>query len=250
MKKFILGVLLLTIGCVNAQTTQELFEQGNKQYQEEKYDIAIKLYKEVVDKGFESVDLYFNMANTYYKTNHMAEAIYYYEKALIIDALNKDVKVNLEYAKRSIIDNIKSVPKSTFDKFNDTVLSFFSYDTWSKIAVATSLLAGVVWMLFFFSTIPNVKKSYFTLGLIACLTCFITLAITIHQYDRSQKVHYAIVFSDQVEVKNAPRESATENFTLHEGTKVQIMDRVGNWEKIKIEDGQVGWVLNENVKKL
>ena len=250
MKNFVLGILLLTIGYVNAQTTQELFDQGNRLYQSEEYNGAIKAYQKVIHQGFESADLYYNMGNSYYKTNNMAEAIYHYEKALVLDPTNNDIKVNLEYANRSIIDNIKSVPKSTFEKFNDTVLAIFPYNTWAIIAVACSLLAGLIWMFFFFSTVPSVKKLYFTLGIILSSTCLTTLVITAHQYERSQNIHFAIVFATQVEVKNAPRESASETFMLHEGTKVQIMDAVGDWNKIKIIDGQVGWLHKKTIKKL
>lgn len=250
MKNFILGILLLTLGYVSAQTTQELFEQGNKQYQEEKYNEAIVLYQKVVSQGFESADLYFNLANAFYKSNNMAEAIYYYEKALMLDPTNTDVNVNLEYANRSIIDNIKTVPKSTFNKFNDAVLAIFPYNTWAIIAVSCSLLAGLFWMFFFFSTVPGIKKLYFTLGLFISVLCVASLAITAQQYNSVQNTTYAIVFVNQVEVKNAPRENATESFMLHEGTKVQIMDTVGDWKKIKIADGQVGWLSSEVIKKL
>lgn len=250
MKNFILGILLLTVGYVSAQSTQELFEQGNKQYQEQKYHEAVKLYEKVINQGFESADLYFNLANAYYKTNNMAEAIYHYEKALILDPKNKDVKVNLAYANRSIIDNIKTVPQSTFTKFNNAVLAIFPYNAWAIIAVACSLLAGTLWMLFFFSTVPGIKKMYFTLGIMVSIFCVTSLFITAHQYERSQNIHYAIVFANQVEVKNAPRDSASETFLLHEGTKVQIMDTVGNWKKIKIADGQIGWLPADIIKTL
>ena len=250
MKNFVLGILLLTIGYTSAQSSQELFEQANKQYQSEEYNGAIKTYQKVINEGFESVDLYFNLGNAYYKTNNMAEAIYNYEEALKLDPNNNDVKVNLEYANRSIIDTIKAVPKSTFEKVNGAVLSIFSYNIWAKIAVTLSLLAGVIWMLFFFSTLPSVKKIYFSLAIIITFFCITTLTITTQQYQRAQTIHHGIVFVDKVEVKNAPRESALETFVLHEGTKVEIMDTVGDWNKVKIADGQVGWLPANRIKVL
>lgn len=250
MKNFILAILLLAIGTVQAKTPQEFFEQGNIQYQEEKYNEAIETYLKVINQGYESVEVYFNLANAYYKTNFTAEAIYFYEKALALDPAKIDVKVNLEYANRSIIDNIKAVPKSTFDKFNDLFLAVFPYDTWAILAVSCSLIAGLIWMLFFFSTQPSVKKLHFTLATITSLSCLIGLVITAQQYKRKQNTTYAIVFANQVEVKNAPRESATENFVLHEGTKVSVIDVIGDWEKIKLTDGQVGWISSQAIKKL
>lgn len=248
MKNLIFGILVVFISVVNAQEPQNIFEEANSQYQKEAYTEAIISYKKVIDQGLESAELYFNLGNSYYKANQIAEAIYNYEKALVLNPSFKDAKVNLAYANRSIIDSIKILPKSIFEKLNDAVFTFFSYNTWAKFAVGASLVSGVLWLLFFFSTQPGIKKTYFTLGIITTLLCLITLGITSQQYNYTTKIKQAIVFSDEVAVKNAPRENASEVFTLHEGTKIVILDEVGDWQKIKIADGQVGWLLKNNIK--
>lgn len=250
MKNFAFGILLMFISFVNAQDSQELFNQANKEYQSEDYKNAIQSYESILDSGLESSEVYFNLGNAFYKTNKMADAIYYYEKALVLDPSNKDATTNLAYANRSIIDNIKTLPKSIFKKFNDTVLAIISYNTWAKLAVLFSLIAGGFWMLFFFSTQPAIKKMYFTLGVLVSIICVASLGITIQQYNQTINTSYAIVFSPEIEVKNAPRTSASETFRLHEGTKVKVIDQVGNWHKIKITDGQIGWIPEKTIKKL
>jgi SH3-like domain-containing protein len=37
---------------------------------------------------------------------------------------------------------------------------------------------------------------------------------------------------------------------LHEGTKVQILDSFTNWYKIQIADGQIGWLLQNQIRPL
>jgi SH3-like domain-containing protein len=37
-------------------------------------------------------------------------------------------------------------------------------------------------------------------------------------------------------------------FTLHEGTKVLVLDSVDNWKKIRIADGKIGWISTEEIK--
>lgn len=248
MKNFVFGVLVMFISFVSAQEPQNVFKEANSQYQAEAYTKAIKSYHSILEQGLESSEVYFNLGNAYYKTNQMAEAIYYFEKALVLNPSNQDAKINLTYANRSIIDSIKVIPKSTFEKFNDTVLAVFSYNTWAKIAVACSLLAGLVWMLFFFSTQPGVKKLFFTLGIVISVCCFVGLGVASQQYLKAKNTVYAIVFNEEVSVKNAPRSTALEIFSLHEGTKLKVLDRVGNWHKIKIADGQVGWLPKEAIK--
>jgi len=45
-----------------------------------------------------------------------------------------------------------------------------------------------------------------------------------------------------VNVKSAPDARGNDAFVLHRGVKVQILDSVNQWWKIRLVDGKVGWV--------
>ena len=52
----------------------------------------------------------------------------------------------------------------------------------------------------------------------------------------------AIIFSSPVTLKSSPAESGTNLFILHEGTKVEILDKVAEWRWVRISDGNRGWI--------
>lgn len=58
----------------------------------------------------------------------------------------------------------------------------------------------------------------------------------------------AIIFSAAINIKSSPDESSVDIFVLHEGTKVVITDNLGEWYKILIANGSVGWVKAEAMK--
>ena len=60
----------------------------------------------------------------------------------------------------------------------------------------------------------------------------------------------AIVFSQEALVKTEPNLRSEEAFRLHEGTKVQILDTLKNWKKIKLTDGKTGWISSNAIKAL
>ena len=60
----------------------------------------------------------------------------------------------------------------------------------------------------------------------------------------------AIVFSDEVIIKSAPNERGQEVFRLHEGTKLNVLEEFNDWKKIRIVDGQTGWLTSEDIKLL
>ena len=58
----------------------------------------------------------------------------------------------------------------------------------------------------------------------------------------------AIVFAPTVTVKSSPDASGTDLFILHEGTKVSIKSKLGDWNEIEMEDGNVGWMPSKDME--
>jgi len=44
--------------------------------------------------------------------------------------------------------------------------------------------------------------------------------------------------------KSAPDEKSTNLFLLHNGTKVEVIEEQSGWKKIKIANGNTGWMIN------
>ncbi len=51
-------------------------------------------------------------------------------------------------------------------------------------------------------------------------------------------------------VKSAPDNGGNDLFMLHEGIKFQVLDRVGEWNKIRLADGKVGWIEKGSFEKI
>ncbi|WBX73505.1 SH3 domain-containing protein [Tenacibaculum pacificus] len=250
MKQLIVLILFFISNILLAQTTDELFVNANNLYKEGKYVDAIKLYKQLETTENVSSELYYNLANTYYKLHKVAPSIYNYEKAIQLNPLNEDAKNNLIIAKRLTLDRIEELPLTFLQRINKNLLQKFTYNTWAIFVILLSFLASVLFILYYFSYTPNKKRLFFITSTISFLLLIITLSITYSQYNQSKNKIEAIVFSEEVNVTNAPTKDANELFTLHEGTKVKVIDTVDNWNKIKLSDGKTGWIINNNIKLL
>ena len=249
MKKITLLFVLFT-SLLSAQTVDELFVEANNAYKEAKYNEAIELYQKIEAEGKVSSELYFNLGNSFYKLNKVAPTIYNYEKALQIDPLNQDAANNLVFAKRLTLDAIEELPKSFFQKLNENYLQKFSFNQWAIIVVILSFLASLLFLLFYFSVTSSRKRMYFVTSISSFLLLIISLVITYNQYNFSKNNINAIIFSEKAEVKNAPTLNSEDVFTLHEGTKVKVLDAVDNWKKIKLADGKIGWIIASELKVL
>jgi tetratricopeptide (TPR) repeat protein len=246
MKKIFYIFLLIT------QTffAQNGFKEGNVLYQSAKYDLAIKAYESVLESNKESAELYFNLGNCYYKLNQPAPAIYNYEKALVLDPDNTGVLNNIKFVQKQTIDEIKVVPKVGFAKLLRDFTGIYTFETWAAIAVGFAFLFLLFFVSYYFSQTVLVKRVFF-LGMFVILV-MILMSVASAFFEKS---HYdnekpAIVFADSANVKSEPQNASSTVFVLHPGTKVYVLETLGNWKKIQLTDGTEGWIDSKTIKEV
>lgn len=249
MKK-ILILSLFVSQIVLSQSAEGFFKKANEQYKLEHYNEAIKTYKQIEELRLSSSEMYYNLGNCYYKLNQVAPAIYNYEKALLINPLNEDARNNLVFAKRLTIDTIEELPKSIFQKIDESIIKKLSYNEWAIISVIFSFLGSGLFLLFYFSYTPTKKRLFFVTSVLSFLLLILSSVFTIKEYSYTKANIEAIIFVEESEVKNAPTSNGDTIFKLHEGTKVKVLDTVDRWKKIKIADGKIGWIDTDQIKLL
>lgn len=239
---YIIIFLLLSSLSIFAQPLQQKFDEANELYTKGQYSSAIDLYEELLKNEYNSSELYFNLANAYYKLNDISYAILYYEKAKKLAPADEDIDYNLRIANLQTVDKIKPVPEFFLNRvWNDLVL-LTKPCNWSWAFVIFFWLAFVCFAIFYLSGSSFVKKTFFALGGLSILISILLLFISIESNDLQNSHDNAIVFEPSIYVKASPDDSSTDLFILHEGTKIKILDQVGEWRKIKIADGNTGWL--------
>lgn len=244
---YIFSFLLSTVVLAQNET---LFQQGNALYNEGNYSDAITKYRAILDNGSHSAELYFNLGNAYYKLNSIAPSIYYYEKALLLAPNDKDILNNIAFARNMTIDAISSVPEVGVSKLIKNATNLLSFDAWAKVAVGLVIFFVLLFLSYYFSYSTGKKRLAFISSFVVIILACVALSLAYHKYNLEQNDKPAIVFAKETQIKNEPNLRSAEAFKLHEGTKVQVLDTVDNWKKIKIADGKTGWVMKEDIKLL
>jgi tetratricopeptide (TPR) repeat protein len=251
IKTTVLVVFICMVGNLSsAQTPDSLFVAANNFYKTGAYKEAIDTYKKIESKKVVSADLFYNMANTYYKRNEVAPAIYYYEKALKLDPGNEDAKYNLAFANRMTIDKIDVLPMSFFQKLDKQYIRALKYDTWAVIAVCSSILFVLLFLSYYFSFSSSRKRLYFISAVMSLIILILSFTFAYSGYTYAKNNKPAIIFALRAPIKDAPTPNSNNVFELHEGTKVMILEQVDTWKKIKLPDGKIGWIDQNNLKAL
>jgi tetratricopeptide (TPR) repeat protein len=226
------------------------FDRGNELYRKGDYAGAAQQYEGVLKQKQESSELYFNLGNAYYKLNKVAPSIYNYEKALLLNPGNKDVEVNLSYAQKMVIDDIKAVPKMGISKMLYNMTGTYHYDTWAWVAISFSVLFLALFLGYYLAGTTLLKRVFFTGMFVAVLGTIISILAASFVRSQESGQHPAIVYEEVVAVKAEPSAKSRDAFILHEGTKVNITETVGNWNKIVLPDDSVGWIEKSAIKAL
>lgn len=236
-------VSLALVAPQGASAQDEIFERGNQLYQEGDFSGAVESYEAVRAAGFESAALYYNLGNAYFKVGELGRSILEWERALVRGPGDPDVLANLELARSLTADAVEPLPR------------FWLFSAWSSWVQwlprsLLLLLVGAAWLLACAGVIsrvlsrsPDVRwlAGWLAIGGAAVVVVFGTsLAVRelrIGQPDR------AVVLATAVQVRAAPAEDDDLTlFEIHEGTRVRVEQRTGDWAEVVLDDGKVGWV--------
>ena len=162
---------------VGFSQTTESFKQANELYNSGYYKEAIGQYDSILASGQHSAELYFNLANCYYKLNEVGPSIFYYEKALQLAPDDLDILNNLGYAQKMTIDAIQEVPESGVSKLLNKTLNSLSVDGWAIRCVGLVFLFVVLFLGYYLSYSEAKKRLFFVSSNVVLIALFVSLGL-------------------------------------------------------------------------
>lgn len=226
------------------------YQKANALYQKQQYDSAAVIFEQLISQEYKSAEVYYNLANCYYKANNIARAILNYERALKLQPDDEDAAFNLKVAQLKVVDKIEAVPDIFYIRWMKTLSSAMTTDNWSRLLIFN------IWIMFLFAAIyilsrrASIKRLGFLLASLFLLISLITAAVANQNYENSVRQKSAVIMSVSAYVKSSPGDNNTDLFLLHEGTRVDILDAYENWVKIRIANGSIGWLKNSETEEI
>ena len=225
-----------------------LFSQANAQYAEGNYAEAATQYEQVIVEQ-PSAEAYYNLGNAYFKQGELAQAILAYERALRIEPSYKDAKHNLLFAQSRIVDNIEDTQSFFLSNWLKAIRNALNQQTWMILSIALFICMLIGFFLFAFSQTVWVRKTAFYTSLVALLISLVACINAGSLHHRDTKRAEAIITQGIVNAKSSPDRSGTDLFTVHEGTKVEITETIGDWCCIHVGN-YIGWMPLAHLERI
>lgn len=246
----LLVFLISGISMANTIDPVKVFDEANALYEQKNYEAAIEKYESLVDKNYQAESVYFNLGNAYYQLQQVAPSIYNYKKALKINPDNTAAKTNLKFADKMKLDEFDKKIKLNSSQITHNTIGFFNQNEWASVAVTSTFLILISFVIFYFSQNPTVKKVFFTLQIVLGFVTIISIVSAFSEQSFQKSERYAIVFNEEVSLKVEPRTSAKNAQIIHEGTEVFIEEETTKWYKVILPNQVSGWILKEAVREI
>ncbi len=250
MIKKLTVILTFIAAFVGHAQDESLFRSASRDYNDGNYEEAVKNYLAILEEGQHSAALYYNLGNAYYKLNEIGPSIYFYEKALLLAPNDQEIRNNLRFAQHMTLDAIDKLPETGLSKIYNTVKEWLSFDEWAYIAVAFMILFVLTYITFHSLRYTAQKRIAFITSLMALLFAIGSVAMAFTLYTDFNMEDPAIIFSEQIAVRSEPNPRGQEVFVLHEGTKVEVLDELNDYLKIRLADGKTGWLPSADIRRL
>lgn len=214
-----------------------LFTAANEFYKNEQYQEAIRMYNSILDKRYISSELFYNLANAYFKESQYGMSRYYYEKALMYTPYDAEILHNVNLLLENIPYDIGFGLPSEIEK----VIFWLIH---SDVMLYLTILSFLLVILTFYYWVKNYffrDVKYFVPKVVSLFGMSLILIGIVYWIDSKNVENYCIVVKNTTFIKSEPIESAKEIFILNEAMKVMKLDEYNGYVKIRLPDGKLGW---------
>ncbi len=256
MKRFLSIIPVIILGCIFTLTAEETtplssnFERANALYSEGEYMQAAHLYEQILNEEGISPELYYNLGNAYFKSNELGRAILNYERALQLDHKYSDAIYNLQLAEAKVIDNITQEQPFFVKRWFQVLTAALTSNQWLYLSWGLFIISLAGGLFFVFGTSKNLRKTSFSISLVLFILCVFSFSFSISRKNQLTNKKEAIVMPGIIPVKSSPDRNGTDLFELHEGTKVSVSNKLGDWCEIMIGDGRIGWIQTKQIEEI
>lgn len=250
MKRIILfliifGIILSSTGLL-AQGADEVYKKANLSYENEDYEKAISLYEVLIKMDRVSPEVFYNLGNSFFKLKKIGMAILNYERALRIAPADRDIRLNLKLSQAMTLDKINT-PERGF--ILNIILFLYDILNINELTALVSIFYFIIILLLILAIfIVRKRKIIFYNVAVFGAVLVILLAFLAVKIQNECMTKSAIIIAEKVDVRSGPKEDYIVQFSLHEGTKIRIIDQRQDWYSVELSKDLKGWLPKASVE--
>ncbi len=229
-----------------SELADEVYFEANKALIAENYFDAIVKYESILNDGYESAELYYNLGNAYYRSEQLGKSIWAYSNALDIAPRNRDIAHNLSITNAQIVDRIEMPKSFVFITFYRLLKSIMTTYEWILFGSFMIFIKSIYFLIMKFGLVRG--KMYKMISTVLVSFIILSHILAMDSYIDKQRKNSAVVISNNVNAYSGPfYGSSSILFQINEGIKVDISNQQKDWVEIILIDGKKGWIPSKSI---
>ena len=224
-------------------STPDVMAEANQRYQRGEYAGAIQQYETLIGLGYRDAALYYNLGNAYLETGDLGRAILNYLRAEELSPRDPDIIANLELARSRTVDQLQAEGDSLVASISDFGRR---WATTGEFGLAALLLWAVAGLAISVSIIrPAMRRRAIlrTVAIAAFAVMLVPLALLLSMLYSNPYQNTGVVTTGTVQALNGPGPQYDEEFALHSGAQMRLVDSRHGWQQVALPGGELrGWL--------
>jgi tetratricopeptide (TPR) repeat protein len=250
----VLGNQILSLAKTSA-TAGDTMQNAGQLYAAGQFELAAQGYQQLVDQGYASSALYYNLGNAYMQQGELGRAIVNYWRAQQLTPRDEDIARNLEIARAQVSHQLDIDATGGEYWIDRTAQATQSWLSLNELAV----VALLAWTLFALSLIfyTSLRRGGKLREAIQYFLIAISIVLVISAFGLGSRLYYdqtqikAVVITDEIPVTSGPGNQYSSEFTLSNGSEVNILETRGSWTRLALSNTELqGWVPAQAIERV
>lgn len=224
------------------------FEGGVKAYYQNQTRMAEDAFTKVLTESPKSGAVWYNLGNVHYRQGEIGKARQAYEKALRVLPRSERVKKNLAL----LVSRLKDAPQESLKSY--LLKTFYFWVPWLKLLelqLVTLVFTTLCSLIVLLKVLKTKKILSFRLGLSVVIFSYLVVGYSLRS-EQLAEGRFGVILAPEVEVKANYLDQGGALFLLHEGTKVEVIDKQvfsddNSWHRVQLPEGQNGWMRSQDL---
>ncbi len=230
-----------------------VFEQANEFYRNGDLTKALAGYQYLTALGIKNGYLFYNLGNSYFREGNLGSAILWYERALRYLPRFHDLNINYQYARNILADEEFQAPE--YSGTLGFLINIHQQFNLRECLLITGILLWIFLAIMIIRMFLNNQSFRSRLSIPCWVVGFafiIFFSSSVFKVYQHESIRQAIVMAPAVEVKTGPGNDFSTSFSLHEGTKVKLLQDQGDWVRVILPGNTTftGWMLRSTVETI
>ena len=192
-------------------------------------------------------DVYYNLANCYYKLKKNPQAVLAYQRSILYNPANKDARFNLELTQTKLADRFDAPTEMFFVSWLRTITQSYDASFWIFCSFLLLSLCMIFCLTYRFSSIMMLRKVAFSMSL---ATFFIAIYTGVNGIIQNRAFNNCslVVVMQKLQSYGSPSTTSAKMRILNEGTTVKVINAdAPQWLEVEMPDGKTTWIQKKHL---